>query len=231
MLFAEEISLNKGSRVLLKNISLSFERGNIYGILGPNGAGKSSFLKAISGIWPLTTGRVIWQGESLLEKRRSEVSQVISLVPQNPQSAFSYTVQEIVTMSRYTQKGNLRKNDSIIHQALVETNSLQFRHLPITELSQGERQRVYIARALAAETPVLLLDEPMTGLDIAHQQMIWQLLLRIRSQNKVIILSIHDLEAAKKYCDQVSVIRKGECTRTGLSKEILQKEMVEEYFS
>ena len=227
MLTAENISFERKKKIFLNNISLSFEPGKLHGILGPNGAGKSTFLKTLAGIWKPTSGKVLWKKENLLDKPRSLISQIVSLVPQNPQSAFSFTVEEMVAMGRYSLKHNLK----VIQNSLEAVNAWQFRHVPITELSQGEKQRVYIARALATEAPILLLDEPTTSLDICHQITVWQLLQQIAANGKVVIATMHDLQAAKLYCDKVTIIHRGEFVASGKFADILTPSVMQQVFN
>ncbi len=224
------ISYSTKNKNLLSSISLSFTTGALYGILGPNGSGKSTLLKNIAGIWTPTSGTVLWHDENLHKKPRKEISQIISLVPQNPEVHFAFTVEELVKMGRYPKGGYTRGEESAIHHCLELVDGAHLTHRPLHEISFGERQRVYIARALAAESPVMLLDEPTSGLDIRHQLEIWNLLRYLVSLGKIIIVTIHDLPAAERFCDQIALLDGGRCVKSGCPSAVLNEDTLQEVF-
>ncbi len=200
---------------LIEQISLTFEPGFVYGILGPNGSGKSTLLKTMTGIWQPTAGRVEWQGELLLQKPRAEISRTLSLVPQNPLLHFDFLVEDIVKMGRYSH-GYIPKRDAVLIQSTLEkVDAWHLRKQFLSQLSGGEKQRVYIARALVTEAPVLLLDEPTSYLDVRHQLEIWKLLRVLAEHGKTVIVAVHDLLAANRFCDCLSILHQGTCVATG----------------
>ena len=233
MLQAHNLTFTLMKRNFIQNITLDFQTGKLYGIVGPNGSGKSTLLKTLAGIWMPTAGNVLWSGENLLKQERKAISQTISLVPQNPQSHFDFLVIDFVAMGRYPhqdKKNNPTKSNEIVEHSLKTVNVWHLRDRLITQLSSGERQRVYIARALATESPVLLLDEPTASLDIRHQLEIWHVLKKLTSQGKLVIVTLHDLPAAGRFCDEIVVLNHGENIAKGLYSEVMQPALMEQVF-
>jgi ABC-type cobalamin/Fe3+-siderophores transport system ATPase subunit len=215
----------------IQDITLEFLPGVLYGILGPNGSGKSSLLKTLSGIWKPTSGYVLWQGDDLLQKERDEISQTISVVPQNPQTRFDFTVLDFVLMGRYPHQGKpTAQVEELVKHSLKMVNGWYLRERPITSLSSGERQRVYIARALVTESPVLMLDEPTASLDIRHQLEIWRLLKLLVKEGKMVLVTIHDLPATARFCDQVVVLDRGKHVAKGKFSEVMRPPLLREVF-
>lgn len=234
MLKANKLSYKIKQQILLHEISLHFSVGKITGLLGPNGAGKSTFLKVLSGIWMPTSGMVLWEEQDLLNRKRIEISQIISLVPQSPSAYFNYTVREIVAMGRYAAKksGTVANSEGdVIDDSLKKTDTAHLHHKRIAEVSAGERQRVYIARALATDARVLLLDEPTANLDIRHQREVWSILQGLTAEGKTIIVSLHDFPAADRFCDDVAVLSKGKCTVHGKYRDVMTNALIEDVFA
>jgi ABC-type cobalamin/Fe3+-siderophores transport system ATPase subunit len=214
MFNAKDLNYSTGNRPLIQEIHLDFAPGLIHAVLGPNGAGKTTLLKTLTGIWPLTKGAVLWNGEELLKKPREEISKIVTFVPQNPHIPFDFTVEHFVEMGTYPHKKKPINKGSVT-QALKAVGALDYQTHSINALSQGERQRIFIARALVTEASVLIFDEPTANLDVKYQKIIWRLLKSLADQNKTIILSTHDLNACQVYCDLVHVLHKGRCVATG----------------
>lgn len=232
MLKARSLSYRLFERDLIKGISLDFLPGILYGILGPNGSGKTTLLKNLSGIWQPTSGSVLWHNEDLLEKSRKEISQIISLVPQNPYIQFEFTVEDFVAMGRYPyRKSKWSTEESEVLEWALKTVDIWFlRKRPMSHLSVGERQRAYIARSLVTESPILLLDEPTAYIDIKHQLEIWKLLKSLITQGKTIVVAIHDLSATARFCDQIVVLDKGQCIGQGTFADVMRPHLLREVF-
>ena len=232
MLKAESLSYELHKKELIHSISLQFSPGILYGILGPNGSGKTTLLKTLTGIWKPSKGKVLFNDQDLHLKSRREISRSLSLVPQNLSVNFDFTVAEVVAMGRYPHENAKPTQEVIelIEWALVTVDAwhLRFRH--ITHLSSGERHRVYIARSLVTESPVLLLDEPAASLDIRHQLEIWHLLKKLASQGKIIIATNHDLGAVERFCDHIAVLHHGQCIAKGSFQEVITPSLLEEVF-
>lgn len=231
-LTALNLKFSTSGKDLLKEVSLEFNSGELQAILGPNGSGKSTLLKVLAGIWMPTSGSVLWNGAPLLKNERAKISSIITLVPQNPQQAFDYLVQDIVAMGRYPHgKQYLNPaNQMLVMETLEAVDAIHLAKRKINQISHGERQRVYIARALVTKSPVLLLDEPTASLDIRHQIEIWDLLKAIVKKGKIVIIATHDLKLAKKNCDKVAVIHEGRCFGNGSFSEMMSKELMNSVF-
>ena len=232
MLQLNELSYRHRERTILHPVSLDFEPGKLYGILGPNGSGKTTLLKGLCGIWAAESGQVQWEGENLLAQERSTISQTIAMVPQNPQPTFDFTVRELIEMGRYClgphERGCL--GEQALEEAMASVDVLDLADELVTEISTGERQRVYIARSLVTECPILVLDEPTANLDIAHQLEIWSLLRRLVQRNRTIIVTTHDLQMTERYCDSVAVLKKGRCLAAGPYANVMSESLLEEVF-
>lgn len=229
MLTTQNLSYRLRGKLLIDSLNMQFKAGLIYAILGPNGSGKTTFLKTLAGIWKATSGTVQWLQRDLLSQSRQEISRILTLVPQNPQVTFDFTVKEFVAMGRYIH-GTSKSPTNCVEAVLQQVDAWQFRHRPINQLSQGERQRVYIARSLATEAPVLLFDEPVAHLDLRHQKDIWVLMKDLARQGKTILVSNHDLIHTEKYCDHLYLLHKGQCIAEGSFKEVIVPTILEEVF-
>lgn len=223
--------VNEGKR-LLNDISLDLTSGSLHAILGPNGSGKTTLLKVLTGLWKLSSGTVTWNGNMLLAMKRQEISRVISLVPQNPRPSFDFLVKDLVAMGRYAY--NTRywhvKNEPAVQQSLQSVDAWHLRHRKVNQLSYGERQRVYIARALVTESPILLLDEPTASLDIRHQLEIWDLLRLLVESGKIVVITTHDLAIAERYSDNVIVLNHGNCVDQGPFSKVMTSELLRKVF-
>lgn len=224
------LSYHFNKRPLIRKISLTFEPGILYGILGPNGSGKTTLLKTIAGIWPPSSGQLSWQGEDLLQFSRLKLSQTISLVPQNPTIHFDFDVETMVSMGRYPYGCRTGESQKKVKETLQLVNATHLYQNLISNLSGGERQRIYIARALATEAPVLLLDEPTSHLDLRHQIEIWILLRRLVQNGKIVIVAMHDLLAAQRYCDHVVILNGGQCYAKGSYTEVITPSLLQSVF-
>lgn len=232
ILRTEDLAYSVDDKDLIANISLEFSAGYLHGILGPNGSGKSTLLKTLAGIWKPTSGRVIWNEEDLLLKKRQHISRAVSLVPQNPLIHFDFLAEEIVAMGRYPHHRQYwdATEETLLQQALTLVDAWHLRKRKVNCLSHGERQRIYIARALMTESPILLLDEPTSCLDIRHQIEIWRQLQRISENGKIVIVTTHDLLIAERYCNQVAVLNQGECIDNGSFHKVMTPQLLKEVF-
>lgn len=228
MLRADNLSFSFQGKILIEGISLIFPQGFLYGIVGPNGSGKSTLLKLLSGIWTPVQGTVYWQDEDLLKKARKEISKIVTLVPQNPQVHFDFSVKEMVTMGRYPY--GIINRQKQLQESLMAVDALHLADRSILHLSHGERKRIYIARALMTESPVLLLDEPESSLDVRHQLEIWHLLKKLALSGKTIIVTNHDLSATSRFCDEIAILNHGRCETTGPSDQVFTPNLLKEIF-
>ena len=221
-------------RPVLDGVSLSVERGEMVGILGPNGSGKTTLLKIFSAVLR-GRGEVKVNGRSIETYGKRELSRLFAMVPQESQILFPYTVAEIVLMGRASYHSPLAlegKKDLEVARASMElTDSLPFSDRYLHELSGGEKQRVIIARALAQEPEILLLDEPSAFLDLKHQVQVFELMRRLnREHNLTIVAALHDLNLAALFFPRLVMLRDGRIYRDGSPKEVLTEKTIEEVY-
>lgn len=230
----EKLNFAIGGHTILKDINCSFAAGGIHGLIGPNGSGKSTLLRNICRIWEPQSGRVSIDGRDYRRFPRKTLSQMVTLVQQDTRLDFSIPVSDFVAMGRHSHLKRLqwlRQRDlDIIDEALKVTGTDLFRNRLINELSGGEAQLVSLARALATEAPIILLDEPTSALDILHKLEIMQLLTDLRDAGKTIVISIHDLDLARRYCDTVTLLQQGRIYYHGMAEEGFAEQRIQEVF-
>ncbi len=221
-----------GDPWVLKGISLPIERGDLFGIIGPNGSGKSTFLRVLAGSLRPERGSVRLFGQEVSRIKRRELARRLAVVPQESHVAFPFSVLELVLMGRAPHLGSLgfeRERDiEIARKAMAFTDVLPFEARRIDELSGGEKQRVVLARALAQQPEVLLLDEPTAFLDIRHQVDIHRLLGRLRDERGLtVILVSHDLNLAARYCSKLALFHEGSLFAFGRAYQVITQENIE----
>ncbi len=234
MLDLNNIHFSIDGKKILDSISLSFKPGRLHGIIGPNGSGKSTLLKNICRIWVPQSGSILIQGKNYMSIPRKELSTIVTLVPQNTVVSFPITVFEMVAMGRNPHLGRFagigHKDKEIIERALRQTNIYELKDRHINELSGGESQLAIIARALATEASLILLDEPTAELDVKHTLAIVHILQALKQQGKTILVTIHDLNLARKCCDTVSVLWQGKLFYTGSPDTAFAPENIKQVF-
>lgn len=228
----EKLSYVLYNKFLIKEISLCLSPSQLYGVIGPNGSGKSTFLKNLARIWEPSSGKLFWNQQNLLNLSRFEMSRLISLVPQNSQIYFDFTVAEMIAMGCYplhTLASQILKRR--IRDSLLKVDALHLYERSFSTLSGGEKQRIYIARSLATEAPVLLLDEPTSNLDPYHKIETWKHLKNCSEQGKLVIVATHDLQMAKHFCNRLIVLHEGLCKAQGHGLEALTSQLLREVFN
>jgi len=231
VLSATNLTCGYDGRAVLRDVSLTLRRGDFLGVLGPNGCGKSTLVKALSGVLPVWSGTVTLFGRDLGTYARREVARRLAVIPQDIVPFFAFRVWDIVLMGRTPHLPRLRRESQrdyeIAYRALEQTDTRHLRDRPVTELSGGERQRVIIARALAQEPEILLLDEPTALLDLNHQLEIFELLHNLNTEHELTILCVsHDLNLAAEYCDRLLLMHEGRIVASGSPEEILTVEQI-----
>ncbi len=225
------IGFRYGAAWVLRDISLSLARGEILGIMGPNGSGKTTLLGILDGLLYPHEGTVTIEGTDIRALRRNEVARRIAFVPQDHVPVFSFTAQEIVMMGRTAHLGPLRFEEtgdlSIVERAMDVTDTLSLKERYIHEISGGERQRVLIARALAQEPQIVLLDEPTAFLDLKHQAVFFDLIQSLNRDEKLTVVVVtHDLNRASQYCDRILLLKGGRIHAVGTPREVLTETIV-----
>ncbi len=192
-----------GRNLVLEDVNLQLSGSQLVGVIGPNGAGKSTLLKSILGIIP-AEGQIHIEGRSLRQARER-----LSYVPQKEEVRWDFpvTVGDVVMMGRYKRigwiAGPAKQDHQIVREALEQVGMLAFKDRQISQLSGGQQQRIFMARALAQQGDIILLDEPLTGVDTTTQDVIMQLLENLRQAGKLILMATHDLETAAQKCTQL----------------------------
>ena len=200
----------------LKNLSFDVKQGEIIAILGPNGSGKSTLLKILAGILNNFEGEITFQNKNWKDFTEQERAQNISYLAQEQQNPFDFSVLQTVLMGRapFTSQFGFEsaKDIKLAYEKLELTNLSDFTHRNINELSGGEKQRVFLARSFVSEPKILLLDEPISFLDLKHQLQIMKLLKDENQKHKhTIIMSLHDLNLAMRYSNRCILLKDGEC--------------------
>ncbi len=222
-------------RPVLQGLDLSVPAGDFLGIIGPNGAGKSTLLRVMAGVLAPVHGQMLLLGRPLGQYRRREIARLLAVVPAPTTPIFSFTVREFVTMGRTPYLGRLQSDGpedrQIVDEALAAADSAALAERPITEISGGEWQRVNIARALAQQPRVLLLDEPTAFLDLGHQREIFELLGRLnREQELTVVCVSHDLNLAAEYCPRLAVLAEGRVYAEGPPEAVVTEESIAEVY-
>jgi iron complex transport system ATP-binding protein len=217
---------------VLSGFDFSAESGEFIGLVGPNGTGKTTLIRLMSGVLKQDAGVVEILDSRLDQMKPNERARLVSVVPQNPRTPSGLTAWELVLLGRNPHLGMLQwegKNDAeIAHAAMVATSTDDLIDRDMDSLSGGERQRVLIAMALAQQCPVMLLDEPTSNLDIAHQPAIMELLTTLKSRDDgVVVVAMHDLTLAAQYCDRIVVIHEGRNFADGKPQDVLTEEIIQ----
>ena len=220
---------------ILKDISFEIKAGTFLGIAGPNGAGKSTLLNLLCGALKPKSGTIKIDATPIESYNWEALAGKVAVVRQEFVPAFGFSVIETVLMARTPYFGTFgfenKTDKQIVNEALEATDTAQFASRPLGSLSGGERQRVFIARALAANSPVLLLDEPTSFLDLKHQVGIYDLLKSTQlEKGKTIVAITHDINMAAQYCDEILLLGANSNYHIGQTKDVFSPEQIEKVF-
>jgi len=229
MLEIQSLCVAYGQKLVLEDISLSVNQGEILAVIGPNGVGKSTLIRAISGILSPCSGRVVLDGHDVRRLSAMQRARYLAVVPQARELPGAYSIYETVMMGRtpyLNWLGRAGKEDHAqVNLALERTQTITMSGRRVGELSGGEQQRVLLARALAQNAPILLLDEPTTHLDLEHQSVLLNLVRKLADEkNLAVLLVLHDLNLAGLYADRVALMVDGRLRTTGTPDEVLTSE-------
>ncbi|MEJ6640844.1 MAG: manganese/iron ABC transporter ATP-binding protein [Octadecabacter sp.] len=232
-LYAEGLTVTYRNGVTaLKDASFAIPRGTIAALVGVNGAGKSTLFKAIMGFLPAAAGEIGVLGQTV---RQAIKAGIVAYVPQAEEVDWSFPVlvSDVVMMGRYGHMGMLRRpkaaDHAAVENALIRVGMTEFADRQIGELSGGQRKRVFLARALAQNGEVILLDEPFTGVDVQTEEAIITLLRELRDEGRVMLVSTHNLGSVPEFCDQ-TVLVKGTVLNFGPTEEVFTKDNLEAAF-
>lgn len=231
----KNITVKYGDYEVLRDISFNIKRGEFTSIIGPNGAGKSTVLKAVMKNIDLASGDISIKGKSIKEMSHKEKACIIGFVPQEFSISFDFTVYDIVAMGRnpYLSKFKKSKYDDskIIEECLKKTNTYEFKDKYFNSLSGGEKQRVIIARALAQQPEILILDEATSSLDIHHQLDILELIHSLNREEGLSVVTImHDLNLASRFSDKIVLLSKNGIIKQGKPSEVIDENVLKSVY-
>ncbi len=231
----EDIRFRYRREWILKDLSFSTHQGEFFGIIGPNGSGKTTLLKIVGGILHPEGGSVRIGKTDIREMKRIDFAKIVAMVPQDSPMIFPFTVHEVVLMGRAPHLGRLmfeRKSDFAVSQKAMElTDTLSLAERNMNELSGGERQRVLIARALAQEPGIILLDESTAHLDIKHQVALFDLIRELnRNEGLTVIAVTHDINLASLFCDRIMLLKEGCIHSIGRPDEVITESNIKEVY-
>ena len=234
-LSAESLALGYGDRVIIDGLDLQIPPGRITAIVGANGCGKSTLLRALSRLIPARSGQVVLDGKALHSRPTKEVARTLGLLPQSPIAPEGIAVADLVGRGRHPHQKLLARwstrDYEVVAQSLEATGTSDLADRAVDELSGGQRQRVWIAMALAQETDILLLDEPTTFLDVAHQVEVLDLLTDLnRERGTTIVMVLHDMNMASRYADHLFALRDGRIVASGAPSEVVTSELIRDVF-
>lgn len=234
LLKLSQVSFSYEKEKVLENIDLEIHPQEIVGLIGANGSGKSTLLKIISGVLKADSGEVLLKGKKISHYSTRQVAQQIAVLAQNSQMEFPFSVMEVVLMGRFPYLKSWAwespQDIEIAHAAMKQADCFHLANKNIQELSGGEKESVYLARALAQQTEILLLDEPNTHLDLAHQVRLIGLLKDLRQQGKSLIVVFHDLNLAANICQRLVLLSEHRILACGRPDEVLTNENLKQTF-
>ncbi|SDZ41967.1 iron complex transport system ATP-binding protein [Evansella caseinilytica] len=235
-LATKELGIAYGEHDIVRGLNMDVPEGKVTTIIGPNGCGKSTILKTMARILKPKTGVVYLDGKAIHQQSTKEMAKKMAILPQTPEAPSGLTVAELVSYGRFPHQngfGRLDKEDRrVIDWAIDVTGMTSFCDRPIEALSGGQRQRVWIAMALAQETDLLLLDEPTTYLDLAHQLEVLQLLEKLnKDEKRTIVMVIHDLNHAARFAHHMVALNSGTIIKEGAPKEVMTSGVLKDVFN
>lgn len=235
MITVKQLAFSYGNAFHLRDISFEVPNGDFLGIIGPNGSGKSTLLKLLSKVTAATGGVIEIDGKNLNEIPLRILAQRMAVVGSEAQFAFPFPVEDVVMMGRIPFLGRFnppsQRDRMKVEEAMEKTEARQFRDRFVHELSSGERQRVMLARALAQEPQILLLDEPTAHLDLHYEIEIFKTLKSLNETEKLTIIAVsHNLNLIAEFCKRILILQGGESRKLGTPREVLTAELLEDVF-
>ncbi|WP_336822234.1 ABC transporter ATP-binding protein [Sporosarcina sp. USHLN248] len=233
-LWTENITIKYDDRIISENLSVKIPHGSFTAIVGPNACGKSTLLRTLSKLIKPSKGEVLLDGKKIAIYKSKEVARKLGLLPQTSTAPEGITVANLIAHGRFPHQSLMRQwnddDEKAVLDAMELTNTSELSHRFVDELSGGQRQRVWVAMVLAQQTPLLLLDEPTTYLDIAHQIELLELFTDLNEQGNTIVAVLHDLNHAARYATHIIAMKEGRIIAQGNPKEVVTAQLVEEVF-
>lgn len=233
LIAAANLTVTRADKRLLSNASFAAEGGEFIAIVGPNGAGKSTLLRALAGIEKAASGDCLIEGAPVASLPHRERARRLAFLPQLREVYWGVTAEAIVALGRYAYGAPHRldaADRAAVERAIDAADIGDLRARIVTTLSGGEQARVHLARALAAETPVLIADEPTAALDPKHQLAVMEILAARKAQGGLVLAALHDLDLAARFCTRVVVLSNGRIVADGAPEEVLSEEILEPVF-
>lgn len=236
MLSTRGLTIKINNKIILNDINLDFKSGKRTAIIGPNGCGKSTLLKAISGLSRNYKGDIFLDSQNIKNWSRKKIAKKMAILPQGATTPNDLTVKELVSYGRFPYRSLFKSSDNqndkdIIENAMAKTKVNKFASRLVSTLSGGERQRTWIAMALAQQPQILLLDEPTTYLDIAHQLEVMQIVTELnKKENMTIIMVLHDINHARMYADDIVIIKDKQVFAQGNPQDTLNPDNLANVF-
>ena len=232
---AEGVRLGYGERVVVDDLDLDVLQGTVTAVIGPNGCGKSTLLRALGRLLRPTRGHVLLDGRKIDEMPTKQVATVLGLLPQAPTAPEGLTVGDLVARGRHPHQAWYRQwsgdDEEAVAEALSWTGISDLAERPVDELSGGQRQRAWISMALAQGTDLLLLDEPTTFLDLAHQVEVLELVERLHDERgRTVVMVLHDLNLAARYADRLVAMKAGRIVAQGGPADVITEPLLREVF-
>lgn len=231
----EQLQLGYDAAVIIHDLGLTIPSGKVTALVGPNGCGKSTLLRGLARLMAPKHGAVYLDGQAIAKLPTRELAKQLGILPQSPVAPEGLTVRELVAQGRYPHQQWFQQwsaaDERALDSALTITGMVELADRPVDALSGGQRQRAWIAMTLAQDTPVVLLDEPTTFLDLAHQIEVLQLLEQLnRAQGRTIIMVVHDLNHAARHADHVIALRAGKVVAAGPPATVITPALLHEVF-
>lgn len=233
-LHADRVTLGYDSDPILADLTATIPDGSFTAIIGPNACGKSTLLRGLSRLLTPASGRIVLDGKEITSRPAKDVAKRLGLLPQTAIAPDGITVADLVGRGRYPHQGLLRQwsddDEAAVQDALDATGTRELAPRRVDALSGGQRQRVWVAMVLAQQTDLLLLDEPTTFLDIAHQVDLMELFAHLNRGGRTIVAVLHDLNQAARYADHIIAMRGGRVLTTGAPAEVVTSAWVQEIY-
>lgn len=231
----KNLSIGYGNKSVLQDVNAKINKGEIVGIIGCNGAGKSTLLKTIRGLLPKQSGEILYFGRKVESFSEKELACEVAYLQQNVEVGFGYTGKDIVLAGRYPYmkwwKGESISDEELALKCMEYTGTKELAERPVNEVSGGQKQRILLAKVLAQQTPILFLDEPTTGLDMVYQEEIFRFSKALAEMGKTILMVVHELNLAAKYCSRIILLGEGTVIADGRPDNVFTEKILSKAYN